>query len=137
MPENDDEDKPPSLAKQDSVLPMASLGRVKRVQVPRQMIIPTMKGKHHDDGLYEGVGFPQIKTIRVECEMDRINNQFAGARYSTRRGVMKLQFDDDAPPPREMTEDHTDAHILEVILVKKYGINNGYIYLARSQMLLL
>ena len=48
VPENDDEDNPPSMAEQDSVPPMASLGRGKRVRVPRQMLIPTMRGKHHD-----------------------------------------------------------------------------------------
>ena len=67
--------------------------------------------------MYEGVGFPQVKSIRVECEMDRITNQFAGAGYSTKRGVINLQFDDNAPPPPKMTEAQTDAHILGVILV--------------------
>ena len=51
VPENDDEDNPPSLADQDSVPPMAILGRDKRVRVPRQMIIHMMKGKHHDEGV--------------------------------------------------------------------------------------
>ena len=51
VPENDDEDNPPSLAEQDSIPPMSSLVRGKRVQVPSQMLIPTMKGKHHDGGV--------------------------------------------------------------------------------------
>ena len=58
VPEDDDEDNPPSLSEQDSVPPMASLGRGKRIRVPRQILIPTMKGKHHDEVVYEGVGFP-------------------------------------------------------------------------------
>ena len=104
---------------------MASLGRGKRVQVPRQMLIPTMKGKHHDEGVYKGIGFPHIKSIRVKCEMDSIKNHFAGAGYITKRGVINLQFDDDAPPPPKMTAAHTDAHILGVILVQKYGLKKG------------
>ena len=48
VPEYDDEDNPPSIAEQDIVPPMASLGRGKRVRVPRQMLIPAMKVKHHD-----------------------------------------------------------------------------------------
>ena len=121
VPEHDDEDNPPSLAEQDSVTPMSILGRGKRVRLPRQMLIPTMRGKHHDEGVYEGVGFPQIKSIRVECKMDRIKSHFAGAGYSTKRGVINLQFDEDAPPPPEMTEAHTDAHILGFIRVQQYG----------------
>ena len=49
VPEDDDEDNPPSLSERDSLPPMASLGRGKRVRVPRQMLIPTMKGKHHNE----------------------------------------------------------------------------------------
>ena len=67
--------------------------------------------------MYEGVGFLQIKSIRDECEMDRIKNQFAGAGHSTKLGVVNLQFDDNAPPPPEMMEAHTDTQILGVVLV--------------------
>ena len=49
--EDDDEDNPPNLAKRDSVPPMASLDRGKRLRVPRQMLIPLMNGKHHDEGV--------------------------------------------------------------------------------------
>ena len=99
VPEDDDEDNPPSMAEWDSVPPMVSLGRGRRLRVPMQMLIPTMNGKHHDEGVYEGVGFPQVKSIRVKCKMDRIKNQFEGAGYITKRGVINLQFDDDVPPP--------------------------------------
>ena len=57
--------------------------------------------------------------------MDRIKNQFSGAGYSTKRGVINLQFDDDEPQQPKMTEAHTYAHILGVILVKQYGIKKG------------
>ena len=67
VPEDDDDDNPPSLAKRDSVPPMVSLGRGKIVTVPRHMLIPTTEGQNHDEGLYEGVGFPQGKGIRVNC----------------------------------------------------------------------
>ena len=90
VPEHDDEDNPPSLAEQDSVPPMASLGRGKIVRVPSQMLIPAMKVKHHDEGVYEGIGFTQIKNIGVECEMDHIKNHFSGAGHSTKRGGYKL-----------------------------------------------
>ena len=103
MTEDDDEDNPPSLTKRDIVPPMASLGRGNRVRVPRQMFIYTVKGKDHDEGVYKGAGFPQVKCMRVECEMDHIKNHFVDARYSTKRGVINLQFDDDTPTPTKMT----------------------------------
>ena len=57
--------------------------------------------------------------------MDRIKNQFAGNGYSTKRGVINLQFDDDAPPTPEITEAQTYAHMLGDILVQKYGLKKG------------
>ena len=54
-----------------------------------------------------------------------IKNQFVGAEYSTKLGVINLQFYDDAPPPPEMTEAQKYAHILGVILVQKYGPKKG------------
>ena len=57
--------------------------------------------------------------------MDRIKDQFSGAIYSTKRGVINVQFDNDAPPPPKMTEAHTDAHILGFILVQQYGLKKG------------
>ena len=71
------------------------------------------------------MGFPQITSIRVKCEMDRIKNQFAGAGYSTKQEVINLQSDNDAPPPPNMTEAHTYAHIIGVILVQQYGLKKG------------
>ena len=132
MPEHDDEDNPSSLADQDRVPPMESLGICNRVQVPRQMIIPTMKRKHHEKEVYEGVGFPQIKSITVKCEMDRIKNHFAGAGYSNKRGVINLQFDNNAPASPNIMEDHTDAQILGFILVQKYGIKKGIELLSKK-----
>ena len=97
MPGHDDEDNPPSLAEQDSVPSMESLRRGNRVRLPRQMLIHTMKGKHHDEGVCEGVGLPQIKSIGVEFKMDRIKNHFAGPGYSTKRGVVNLHLTTTLP----------------------------------------
>ena len=51
------------------------------------MLILVMKRKHHDEGLYEGLGSPQIKSIRVKCEMDRIKNHFAGPDKVLNKGL--------------------------------------------------
>ena len=42
-----------------------------------------------------------------------------------KRGVINVQFDNDAPPPPKMTEAHTDTHILGCILVQQYGLKKG------------
>ena len=44
-------------------------------------------------------------------------------QYKTR--FINLQFDDNGPPPPKITEAHTDAHILGVILVQQYGLKKG------------
>ena len=57
--------------------------------------------------------------------MERIKNHFSGVGYSTKRGVINLQFDNNDTSPPKMREAHTDAHIIGFILVQQYGIKKG------------
>jgi hypothetical protein len=101
-------------------------GRPGMVKKPREKFIPVMKGRtqRHNEGVY-GVNCPQASSMKVECEADRFRSKFAGAGYSTKRGVIHLQFDDNAPPPSHMIGAQLDAHILGVILVQKYSLKKG------------
>jgi hypothetical protein len=102
-----------------------TLGRGKRKIIPRTLFPPKMKGKTHGDKATTGVGFPQIKKIVVEREKDEILNQYAGAGYGTKRGVINLVFDENAPPPTELSPKETDSHILGVILANQYNLKKG------------
>jgi len=73
---------------------------------------------------YELVEFPQVKGGKVDCKADRIRNQFAGAGYNTKRGVINLQFE-YAPPPNTATEEEQDTHIIGVMLVQQYSLKKG------------
>merc|ERR1712086_476948 len=72
-----------------------------------------------------GVGFPQVKKIVVEREADEILNQYAGAGHGTKRGFINLVFDEDAPPPSELSPEEIDSHILGVILANQYNLKKG------------
>merc|ERR1712086_960315 len=72
-----------------------------------------------------GVGFPQVKKIVVEREADEILNQYIGAGYGTKQGFMNLVFDEDAPPPSELSPEEIDSHILGVILANQYNLKKG------------
>ena len=102
-----------------------SLGRGKRNIKPRTLFSPKMKGKTHGSKTSTGVGFPQIKKIVVEREADKILNQYAGAGYGTKRGFINLVFDEDAPPPSELSPKEIDLHILGVILANQYNLKKG------------
>ena len=84
-----------------------------------------MKGKTHGDKITTGVHFPQIKKIVVESEKDEILSQYAGARYGAKRGFINLVFDDNAPPPSELSSEEIDLHILGVILANQYNLKKG------------
>ena len=77
-----------------------------------------MKGKTHDSKATTGVGFPQIKKIVVEGEKEKNLNQYAGAGHGTKRGFINLVFNENPPPPLELSPLEIDSHILGVILAK-------------------
>ena len=62
--------------------------RGRRNRTPREMYEPSMQGKSYAKGKYEGVGFPRVKKRSTEGE--EIKNQFAGAGYCTKHGVINL-----------------------------------------------
>ena len=84
-----------------------------------------MKGKTHGDKVTAGVDFPQIKKIVVEREKDNILNQYAGAGYGTKQDFMNLVFDENAPPPSELSPEEIDLHVLGVILANQYNLKKG------------
>ena len=74
-----------------------SLGRGKRKIKPRALFSPKIKGKTCGSKITTGVGFEQIKKTVVEREKDKILDQYAGAVYRTKRGVLDLVFNKGAP----------------------------------------
>ena len=57
--------------------------------------------------------------------MDDILNQYAGAEYGTKRGLINLVFDDNAPPSSELSPEEIDSHILGIILTNQYNLKKG------------
>ena len=78
-----------------------------------------MKVKTHGSKISTGVSFPQITKIAIEREKDEILNQYTGAGYGTKRGVINLVFDDNAPPPLELSPEEIHSHILGVVLANQ------------------
>ena len=87
--EEQDSGDDPEEQENDQPEPEVSLGRGHRIRRPPHRIIPTTKGKHHSLGVYGGTSFHQVKKLN-ESESDRIENQFVGAGYGTKRGVVNL-----------------------------------------------
>ena len=60
----------------------------KRNGTPRGMSVPAMQGKAYARGKYEGVGFPMVR--KRSTKGGELRNQFTGAGYCTKRGVLNL-----------------------------------------------
>ena len=71
----------------------------------------------------------------VEREKDKILNQYAGAGYGTKRGVINLVFDENDPPLSELSPEEIDSRILGVVLENQYNLKRvrNY-YLATALM---
>ena len=70
-----------------------------RVIRPPNNLIPTMTVKRHENSRSrdEGVNFPLVGKYHSDDNRDNIDCQYAGAGYSTKRGVVHLNVGDDAP----------------------------------------
>ena len=73
------------------------------------MSVPAMQGKAYARGKYEGVGFPMVR--KRSTKGGELRNQFTGAGYCTKRGVVNLQMHGTAPPPK-MTESQIESHLV-------------------------
>ena len=74
--------------------------------------------------MYGGTSFHQVEKLN-ESESDRIENQFVGAGYCTKRGLVNLQFNVNNDHYTVMTEEQLDAHIVRVIIAQQHGLNKG------------
>ena len=63
-----------------------------------------------------------VKKILVERKANKILNQYAGAGCGTKWGFINLVFDENAPPPSELSPKEIDSHILVVILANHYNL---------------
>ena len=81
---------------------------------------PTNKGQSYD----QGVTFHQVSHLKMS-KGDNSKDQFAGAGYSTKKGVLHFNFNEDAPCPTKMTEEQSDVYIVWVILAQKYSLKKG------------
>ena len=73
------------------------------------MYVPSMKGKSYANEQYDGFEVPTVKERSTEGE--ELQNQFAGAGYCTKHGVIYLQMHGTAPPPK-MTESQIESHLV-------------------------
>ena len=68
----------------------AGLRRSSRVRTPGEKSIPTMKGQRYDEGVHEGVGFPEAAANNLAAAQE-IPSILPPDVYDTVRGVLHLQ----------------------------------------------
>ena len=91
-----------------------------RVRSQAKYLVPTHTGQSYD----QGVSFHQVSHLKVS-KGNYVRDQFAGAGYSTKKGVLHFNFNEDTPCPTEMTEEQSDAYIVGVILAHQYSLEKG------------
>ena len=79
-------------------------------------LVPTHKGQSYN----QGVEVHQLPHLKVR-EGEDIKGQFAGSGYSTRKGVLYFNFNEDTPCPTAMNKDQSDAYMVGVILAQYYS----------------
>ena len=78
-----------------------------------------------------GLGwFPTVKKRLSEGE--ELENQFAGAGYCTKRGVINLNMQGITPPPK-MTESQIESHLVGVVMAQQYSMKKAKDTFRRDQ----
>ena len=97
--------------------PVIQRTRSGRVTQPPNNLKPRHRPGRQDHGNSSdaGINFP----------LDCIECQYASAGYTTRKGVVHFNIDDNTPSPRAMSDAESEAHILGVIFSQHFSLNKG------------
>ena len=79
--------------------------------------IPTMKGQSHDEGVHEGVGFPETVANDLAAAQEEFSILPPDV-YDTVRGVLHLQTDEGEPIYSKMSEEDCKAHVTGVLMAE-------------------
>ena len=96
------------------------LGRGKRTRTKPVIFSPKLKGKSHDTPSRSG----HIHISVQEGDELSCDKYYSNCGYSTKRGVINLNLQDNVPPPR-MTPEQVDVHLLGIALITQYNIKKG------------
>ena len=55
---------------------------------------------------------PPSNRVKVDPERESLSGMYEGAGYSTQQGVINIEVDRGAPPPRAMTEEECESHVV-------------------------
>ena len=50
---------------------------------------------------------------------------YQGAGYSSRKGVINIEVDNDAPPPPAMTDEECESHVVGLCMATMYNLRKG------------
>ena len=55
---------------------------------------------------------PPRNRVKVDQERESITSMYEGAGYNTQQGVINIEINRGAPPPRAMTEEESESHVV-------------------------
>ena len=73
----------------------------------------------------QGVYHPPNNRVKVDQERESLSGMYAGAGYSTQQGMINIEVDRGAPPPRAMTEEECESHVVGLCLANMYNLRKG------------
>ena len=86
--------------------------------------ILTMKGQRHDEGVHEGVGFPEA-AANILAAAQEITSILPPDVYDTVRGVLNIQTSEGEPIFSKMSEEDCKAHVMAVLMAEHYSMKKA------------
>ena len=73
----------------------------------------------------QGVFHPPSNRVKVDHERESMSGMYRGAGYNTQQGVINIEVDRGAPPPRAMTDEESESHVVGLCLANLYNLRKG------------
>ena len=83
-----------------------------------------MTGQRHDEGVHEGVGFPEAAANNLAAAQE-VPSILPTDVYDTVQGVLHLQTDEGEPIYSKMSEEDCKAHVMGVLMAEHYSMKKA------------
>ena len=68
---------------------------------------------------------PLRDRVRVDQERESIQGMYEGAGYRGQQGFINVEVNKGAPPPRPMTKEECESHVVGLVPANMYNLRKG------------
>lgn len=97
-------------------------------------VVRPTRGVRSQDCKDPGVIQSPRNRVKVEPEHKMVQGMYKRAGYNTKKGVIHIEVNKDAPPPQQMSEEECKCQVVGLVSAQMYSLRKGVVlsYLVRE-----